>query len=195
MRKRIIYSDRVPFVVRQTKIQHTYPHRNSKIRIFTFVKPVPWTHFALDSRYRYENLRKIAQNENVVERKAHQIQKSGRFSRKCEICQRSTEDSRVLGPLIQADYIWAHYNCVLFSPKMPGPESLNPAGICGVSSRFIRKEESRAKLLVISFAHCVFRKRIIRYYFSFIWLFFLPDMQLLQEERSSHGLLQRHWQR
>lgn len=79
---------------------------------------------------------------------------SMKFDRKCEICGRSNQNGRMLGPLIHTRTISAHYNCVLFSPTTVDANSLSSgsedSGICGVTSRFIRSEGSRAKKLVCS---------------------------------------------
>lgn len=70
----------------------------------------------------------------------------------CEICKRSVLNARLLGPLIHTRTITAHYNCVLFIPVTPHSTSRRhnetDDAIAGVSTRFIRDEGARAKLLV-----------------------------------------------
>lgn len=80
-----------------------------------------------------------------------------RFQRVCEICSRSNQNERLLGPLINSQTISAHYNCVMFSPVTVDATSKEDHGICGVTARFIRTEGSRAKKLVWS---------IFRFYLS-----------------------------
>lgn len=74
------------------------------------------------------------------------------FGRKCEICRRDNFDDRTLGPLIHANNISAHFNCVLYSPVTPDETSLAPKpeddAIAGLSTRFVRDEGKRAKKLV-----------------------------------------------
>lgn len=74
-----------------------------------------------------------------------------KYMRTCAICRRGNIDRRLLGPLIHARTISAHITCVLYSPILPDATSLCPDSddaIGGVSSRYIRTEGARAKLLV-----------------------------------------------
>lgn len=75
-----------------------------------------------------------------------------KYMRTCGICRRGDIDRRLLGPLVHVKTISAHINCVFYSPIMPDATSLVPNSddaIGGVSSRYIRTEGARAKLLVI----------------------------------------------
>lgn len=82
--------------------------------------------------------------------------KEDRFTKKCEICARSTRDERRLGPFIETKTIAAHYNCVIYSPVAPDKTDVKADGIAGVTNRFIRNEGKRAKALVsILFCSCI----------------------------------------
>lgn len=119
-----------------------------------------------------------------------------KFERKCEICGRSNRNERILGPLIHTQTISAHYNCVLFSPVTVDAISIasksEDDGICGVTARFIRSEGNRAKKLVCSiFAYSCFG--CIYLFISFNYFWFYLEMQLLQMQWSTHGVLFRYW--
>lgn len=72
--------------------------------------------------------------------------------RVCEICKRSNWHGRILGPMVITKTLFAHFNCVLYSPVTPDEASLAPNpekdAIAGVSSRFVRTEGKRAGNLV-----------------------------------------------
>lgn len=89
-----------------------------------------------------------------------------KFEKKCEICMRSHNDPKWLGPFLEINSIAAHYNCVIFNPEKPTQVDLDPTNpIGGVTTRYIRTEGKRAKSLVIIFNESDFFRSIIFHLF------------------------------